>query len=298
MGRLLLCKNKCIEKSYISTEFQDLITNLPGMINRLINKMKILFLFILIHFSISLLAQQPQKEVLSFSPEESLIKHNSMAEKQSRFIQDLYQSVMSQSNEILNGREYKIYFYPQVSSPLIPENPQPTGSIVIQKKKYENIMLLYDTYKDLVVYYDPNNQINNSICPIVINKYLIDEFSLQLPSDQLTFKYLEFPGDLHGKLTSGFYEIVYDADCKFFIKHTSSLAIKEGRYTYPYQTERYIENGGTYYRIKGKKSFLKAFADKSIEVKRYIRNSKIPVRSAKKDQIENILKYYTSLLLQ
>ena len=261
----------------------------------MIIKLKILFFFLLIHLSIPHLAQQPEKEVVDSSPDESLFMLDSTAERQNRFIQDLYQNVLNQSNEILSGREYKIYFFPQVSSPLIPENPQPTGSIVIQEKKYENIMLLYDTYKDLVVYYDPINQINNSICPIVINKYLIDEFSLQLPSDHLRFKYLEFPDDLQGKLTSGFYEIVYDRCSKFFIKHTSSIVIEEGRFTYPYQTERYVVNGGNYHRIKGKKSLIRAFTDKSVEVKQYIRNSKIPVRSANKDQIENILKYYNSL---
>ncbi len=259
--------------------------------------MKILFLFSLILLSIPQLAQEPKSEVLKFSPDESLFTLDSIAAKHNHFIQDLYQNVMNQSDEILNGREYKYYFYPQVSSPLIPENPLPTGSIVIQEKKYENIMLLYDTYKDLVVYYDPNNLINKSICPVVINKYIIDEFSLQLPSDHLRFKYLEFPDNLQRKSRSGFYEIVYDGDCQFIIKHTSNKVIREGRYTYPYQTERYVVNAGIYYRIKGKRSLLKALADKTIEVKRYIRNSKIPVRWAEKDQIENILKYYNSLLL-
>ncbi len=257
--------------------------------------MKISFLLLLMLLSIPHFAQQSEKGVLSFSPDESLFSLDSTTERQNRYIEDLYQNVMSQSDEILNGREYKYYFYPQVSSPLIPESPLPTASIIIKEKKYENILLLYDTYKDLVIYYDPNNLINISICPIVINKYIIDEFSLQLPSDHLRFKYLEFPDDLQGKLTNGFYEIVYERGCQFIIKHTSSSVINEGRYTYQYQTERYVVNGGNYYRIKGKRSLLKALSDKSVEVKRYIRDSKIPVRSARKDQIENILKYYNSL---
>ena len=243
------------------------------------------------------LAQQPEDDVRIFLPEESLFMIDSLSAKQKHFIQDLYDNVMSQSNEILNGREYKYYFYPQVSNPLIPSNSVPTASIIIQDKKYENIMLLYDTYKDLVVYYDQNNLINNSICPIVINKHLIDEFSLQLPSDHLRFKYLEFPDDRKEKLRSGFYEIAYDGYCQLIIKHTSGIVINEGRETYIYNTERYVVNAGIYYRISGKKSLLRALTDKSNELKRYIRTSKIPVRSAEKDQIENILEYYNSLLL-
>lgn len=158
-------------------------------------------------------------------------------------------------------------------------------------------MILYDTYKDLVVYYDPNNLINNSICPIVIDKHLINEFTLQLPSDRLRFKYLEFPDDQKEKLRNGFYEIAYDGYCRYIIKHTSGIVIAEGRNTYKYNTQRYIVNTGIYYRISGRRSLLRALSDKSNELKKYIRTSKIPVRSAGKDQIKNILEYYNSLLL-
>ena len=138
--------------------------------------MKYLYIFLLVLVSLPQFAQQPEEN----------------------YLQDLYQSALCQSDEILNGREYKYYFYPQISSPLIPEKPLPAASIIIQNKKYENIMLQYDTYKDMVVYYSPHNLKNNAICPVVINRNIIDEFTLSLSSGRVIIRILEFPDDLKG----------------------------------------------------------------------------------------------------
>lgn len=237
--------------------------------------MKYPFIFLLVLVSLPQLAQQPEEGSL----------------------QELYQNALHQSDEILNGREYKYYFHPQITTPLIPKDPLPTASIIIQEKQYENIMLLYDTYKDMVVYYDPYNLNNNLICPVAINRDIIDEFTLSLSSGRVGFRYLEFTDNLNGKLSSGFYEMVYDGDCQFLIHHTSVMVKEKGREIYQYKTERYIISAGNSYKIKGKKSLIKALSDRATEVENYIKRSKIRVRRADKDQIKRIVSYYGSLKL-
>jgi len=267
------------------------------MVSSLTVKMKILILLSPIFLWLPLAAQNQGNTVSSSVPNEYLIESDSILTKQYNYIQDMYYTVMNESNEILNGREYEFYFYPHISSPLIPQWQLPIASVVIHGKKYDNIMLQYDTYKDQVVYFDPNNLINNSICPIAINQYIIDEFNLKLQAENLMFKYLEFPDDLKGKLRNGFYEIVYDGGCQFIIKHKSEMVIEEGRNIYHYRPERHVVNEGIYYKIKGKRSLLKAFGDKTVEMKKYIKSSKILVKRAEKDQISSLLKFYDSLLL-
>lgn len=268
----------------------------PADVDNVFTNLKILLVLLFVLFSIPQLAQHSQNETLNSSPGENSFWYDSIVENQTNYIQELYYDTMNLSNEILNGRAYNYYFYPHISSPLIPEQPKPTASIIIRNQEFENVMLQYDTYKGLVVYFDPNNLINSAICPITINKDIIDEFTLQLPSGISKFIYLELPGGLKGKLRSGFYEIVYDEYCQFIIKHSSQKITKEGRDTYPYVTDRYIMNAGTYYRVRGKGSLLKALGDKADEVKKFVKASKIQVRRADKHQIENILKYYNSLL--
>ena len=237
--------------------------------------MKYLYIFLLVLISLPQFAQQPEENSL----------------------QDLYQNALYQSDILLNGREYNYYFYPHISTPLIPADPVPSASIIIQGTSYENIMLLYDTYKEMVVYYDPYNQNNNIICPVAINRDIIDEFTLSLSTGRVRFNYLEFPDNLNGKLNSGFYEMVYDGECQFLIHHTSVLIKEAGRDTYHYKTERYIINAGNLYKIKGKKSLLEALSDRATEVKKYIKRSKIRVRRAEKDQLKSVVNYYDSLKL-
>ncbi len=71
-------------------------------------------------------------------------------------LQELYQDILHPSDALMNGREYKYYFQPRFSSPLIPKDPLPTASLLIREKQYQNVMLFYDTYMDQLVYYNYN----------------------------------------------------------------------------------------------------------------------------------------------
>lgn len=230
-------------------------------------------ILLLVLFSVSLTAQQPGQKAL----------------------QDQYQELVHPSDLLLNGREYKYYFSTQFSTPLIPKDLSPSASVLIHKQLVQNVILLYDTYKDLVVYYDPNNLYNDKLSTVIVNSHIIEEFNLQLPSGKARFKYLTFPEDRGGVLSSGFYELVSDGVCKFIINHSTVKNIKDGGIVYLYKTEHYIINAGTVYRIKGKNSLLKALSDQHTEVHKYLKREKIQVGSADKEQIKAVLDYYTSL---
>ncbi|MCD6598946.1 MAG: hypothetical protein J7L04_14735 [Bacteroidales bacterium] len=255
--------------------------------------MKILFLLFSIFFWQLLPGQEIGKTDGRTGGDD--VRNDLVLSEQYQFVQALYDSLLNTSNEILNGREYEYYFYPQISSPLIPTRQQPSASIVINGKKYENITLQYDTYKDLLVYFDPANFVNGSICPVSVNSYIIDEFNIKVSSDNLKFRYLEVPEVEN--LKSGFYEIVYDGESQFIIKHLSNKFIDEGRDKYEYNTIRYVVNNAGYFKIKGKRSLLKALPDHSTEVKKYIKSLKISVRKANKYEILSILRYYDSYQL-
>jgi len=230
----------------------------------------ILFIFL---FSLSLNAQQAERDVL----------------------QDIYQDVLHPSDALLHGREYKVYFDPMHSKVLIPENPNPTASVLIRNKMYQNVILQYDTYKDLLVYQNLNIRINNLITPVIINRNIIEEFTLQLPSGPARFRYLSFPEDQEGLLSSAFYEIVTEGVCQFIIDHSAFRKVEEGRVAYKYKTERYIINAGVITRIRGKKSLLKALTDEAAEVSAYLKRSNILVKRADKEQIKDVVDHYLTL---
>ena len=133
------------------------------------------------------------------------------------------------------------------------------------------------------------------IIPVIVNRHIVEEFTLRLPSGRAIFRYLVFPEDQKELLSSGFYEIVSEGACKFIIDHNAIKKIQNGELVYQYLTERYIINYGIAYKIKGKKSLLRAFADQEAEVNKYLKGSKIQVRAADKEQIKGVLEYYISL---
>jgi len=212
-----------------------------------------------------------------------------------RALQELYQEVLHPTDPLLNGREYGYYFQPKVSTPLIPGEPYPPASVLIRNRLFTDVMLLYDTYKDLVVYYNPGNLRHGLPASIIVNKQLIEEFTLNLPSGQARFKYLTFPEDQEDLLRNGYYEIVSEGACKFIIKHSALKKIQDGAVIYKYKPERYLISSGTAYRIKGKKSLLEALSDRASDVKQYLKRTKIQVGSADKEQLQGVLDYYTIL---
>lgn len=230
-------------------------------------------------------------------------------------LRELYHELLHPSDLLLNGREYIYYFNPRLSSPLLPEDPVPSASVIIRGTEYQNVMLMYDTYKDLVVYYNPhqnfslmydtskdlvvyynpNEPIDNMINTVSITRHIIEEFTLQLPSGQARFRYFEIPEGQEGILSSGFYELVSEGACMCIIDHGAVKRIQEGIVAYQYTMARYIINSGTIYKITGKKSLLKALSDQTVEVNAYLKRTKLGVRSADKEELRGVLDYYTSL---
>lgn len=230
-------------------------------------------ILLLVLFSLSVRAQQAEPNML----------------------QDHYQDILHPSDPLLNGREYNYYFQPRKSSPLIPKDQRPRASVLIRGKEYQNVMLLYDTYKDLLIYYNPNNLYRGVLITVIVNPDIIEEFTLQLQSGPARFRHLAFPETKEGKLNSGFYEIVREGACKFIIKHSTDKKTQDEGVVYQYKTERYIIASGVAYKIKGKKSLLEALSDRAVEVSEYLKRTRINVRTADREQLKGVLDYYTSL---
>ncbi len=232
--------------------------------------MKYPVILFLVLFSLSLRAQTPGQDTL----------------------QEKHHHLLHPSDALMNGREYKFYFNPRLSGPLIPQDPLPSASVLTREKRYLNVLLLYDTYKDLLLYHNPATLYNGMLIMVVVNSNLIEEFTLQLPSGQARFRYLNFPENQEGLLSSGFYEIVSEGICMYIIDHFSVKKTQAGGVGYQYKTQGYFIISGTAYKIMGKKSLLRALSDQPAEVNEYLKRERMRVRTANKEQLKGLLDYY------
>ena len=218
---------------------------------------------------------------------------DSLHQAQYGFLHHLYDSIVTTCTEdVINGSEYELYYPVYGSSPLLPKHRYPNGSIVMEGIKHSPVVLQYDTYKDLLIYFDPRHQINQSVIPVVLNKYLIDEFEVGLPENRMKFRYFEFPDSLKQVTGNGFYEVGYEGKTEYLIRYETILAITDGRYIFKMRPLKFIVNDGIIYKIKGRRSLLIALADKKNLIRKFIKSMKINVRHAGKTDMQRILSYY------
>ncbi|HUW93151.1 MAG TPA: hypothetical protein VMV74_08300, partial [Bacteroidales bacterium] len=113
--------------------------------------------------------------------------------------------------------------------------------------------------------------------------------------DTLSFRYFSNEIDPVFNLAEGYYEVVYEGECKYIIKHGSSLYFTNGEEKYPYSPASYVMVTDRFVPVVSKAQFIKLFGDKSDVIRKYIHDRRIRLRVANKNQIADILKLYESL---
>lgn len=210
-------------------------------------------------------------------------------------LNDLYHDHTTSSDEFIFGREYIPYHYQSRKKPLLRNEEERSALLLSGGRSYLLPGLQYDTFTDEVIYSDNDLIYKNRIFQVALNNDYITGFDLRFFHDTMTFRYFRQESDTSFNLQDGFYELVYEGECRFIIKHVSTRAKYEGIYEYYYKPVFFISNRGPYYRVGSKKQLLALFYDKSHEMRQYLRTNRIWFHNAEKSQIADILRYYESL---
>lgn len=223
------------------------------------------------------------------------IDYTPIIDYQADFISRFYFRNVDNIDELVNGKEYIPYYFRSKYKPLLYFDRRHKSSLTLNGRRYNNVLLEYETYKDELLYSDSLKLIDNKVFMISLNKDPVDGFTFYFGSDSLYFRYFSSETNLNFNLSEGFYEIGYEGRTKFIIKHKSLLLVKEGNEEYVYSPTEYIMVKNGYTKITGKKVFLSLFGDNSGEIKKFIRTNKVNIRKANKNEIATVLKYYDSL---
>jgi hypothetical protein len=216
---------------------------------------------------------------------------------QSDYMRTFYYQNVDNIDELINGRDYIPYYFKSKLKPLLFPGRKHKSSLILNNRKYDNLMLEYDTFKDELIYSDSLKFIDSKVFKISLNKDLIDGFSFYFGTDSLIFRYFSQERNLNFNLPEGFYETGYDGRSKFIIRHRSYLSVKEGNDEYVYSPFYYIMIDSGYTKIAGKQAFLKLFGDDAGEIKKFMHINKVHIHRAGRNEIAAVLKYYDSLNL-
>jgi hypothetical protein len=253
---------------------------------------RILFISLFFVFTKMLSAQNIARESNSTLNYPSVNGITALIERQTEFLRASYSRKNEPPEKLINGTEYESYYSRSKVKPLLfPDKPR-TASAITKTRRFNNLILQYDTFLDEVIYTDTSKMLNFRYPQIALNKNIIDGFNLYFKDDSLIFRYLRKPGYSDKKLKEGFYEIAYEGASRFVIKHESSFYEREGLVNYKYSPVNYISVGHAFYPVKNRKNLLRLMDDKSKEIKKYIHASGIRIGQASRNQIVMILKYY------
>jgi hypothetical protein len=224
-------------------------------------------------------------------------EYNLISDLQISYLNAFYDGSVDIADELINGREYVPYYLKCKIKPLLLEEKERTGSLTFKGRKYTNLKLEYDTFLDQLIYSDSTKLINDRLFKIALNKDPVDGFTLIFGADSMIFKH--FRSDDGGKfnLADGFYEVVYDGNSKYIIRHQSFLVEKEGEYEYRVIPAEYALVGDRFSRVRSSGSFVKLFGKDSDAVRKYMRTNKVHYKSADKNEIAAVMRYYDSLVI-
>jgi hypothetical protein len=204
----------------------------------------------------------------------------------------LIRSILSQYSEIysdpsgyLDGRR-NTFIYPAASG-----NPwfMLTGAVqtVLETNKgiYRDLLLNYDILNDeLILTFRDTSGMES----IMINKNIIRGFNL-FGSRFINMYSVLLPDP-------GFYEEVYRGKLNFYIKYKKTLIRQSGpvQYEYRYNIIKYLVKENKCWTISNNRSLYNALGDKKNEIRSFLRENQILVRSASNSELIRALRYYES----
>lgn len=246
------------------------------------------FLFLLLLCSFRGLSQEAAK--VSASGGNDLITRTETAQKE--YLEKAYSLSTGTDDGLVNGRTYFPYHYRSKHKPLLFFEKDRTASITMKGRTYRNIFLQYDTFTDEVVFPEIENKHAEGLYQISLNKDIIDSFVLFFRDDTLTFTNITGHEAGSAGIPAGFYEVAYDEDSRYFVRHTSAVHQKNGIDEYFYSPTGYINTGTGFTRIRSNKQFMKQFGTGSAEMKKIMDRYKINVRKADKNEIISVLRLF------
>lgn len=206
-----------------------------------------------------------------------------------------YSDRIESSYELISGREYSPYFSQSKLKPLLFIDKQHLSSITLKGRIYNDIPLNYDTYTDEMIYVDSIHHLAYRPYGMILNKDNIEYFDFYYVDDTISFRYLSKEANPGFDLQNGFYEVVYEEDSKYLIKHRSSAYERDLVVEYFYTPVSYINVGKGFSKIRSTGQFVRLFGDRSGDIRKYIKKSGIKMRSANKKQVMSILMFYDGL---
>ena len=206
-------------------------------------------------------------------------KHDSY-EKSYLKLQNLYKESVSTDNRYINGFLYTETFPGSRGHPFFQSEIWYDGELYMDGRQYMGLAVRYDLYRDQLLY--------NHIHPtgsyiLVLNNKLIEEFIID--------------GHHFRKMKEEYYELLSEGKASFYVKWQKRLSDPTAKSIgeFSLYNEWYILNNGVFRKVSNKSGLLKTLEDHKKEIKSYIRENRIVIKTGNELEVKHLLDYYNRL---
>jgi hypothetical protein len=240
------------------------------------------FLLVLLLFSVG--AKILYAQALSYTSRQELLNG------QLNSISVINNSVFNPEHDYLRG---KLYYPPSnnINHPFFINNDWKSGKIWSSGKVFDLENIKYDINLDYLVYM---YNTESTAYPVYLTREYVKEFII----NDRHFKFLDdFDLISKEKYKSGYYEVLYDEDTKFYLRWGKSKEVRNSVTGSSYvQTISFLlKKDGKYISIKSQGGFISALEDRKKEIKSFMKTNSLRFSKNNYESVVKILNYYDNL---
>lgn len=204
----------------------------------------------------------------------------------------LYERAIYRQEHVYEGNEYIPHDHRIKIHPFYPVDTLQRGTIAYNGTDYHNVPMLYDIVRDELSIQPPEGGYR-----IRLHTNKVSAFSMG------PYRFVKILGDSALGVRTGFYQLLHNGAVKVLVQRVKTIHedISSGTYKADYipQDRFFILKDGVYHSVKTKGSVLNVFADKSKELKKFIRANQLKFKDLQREEtISRVTQQYEELTHQ
>lgn len=212
--------------------------------------------------------------------------------KAEKNIETYFNKAIGSQSRLFNGFSYVGYRSNIDGSPyFLEENLFRNGTVFYDGFKYENVPLLYDVYKDMLISKNYESSLQFSLISDRVSSFtILDHHHVYINTSK---------DSINIPFKSGFLELLHDGKAQVLVKRSSSLQQTSGtsdlRKYFLSRTQFFVKKDGNYFKITNESSFLKLFKDHKAEMKRLLKTNAVKFRKEPTKAMVLLATYFDNL---
>ncbi|SDL53637.1 hypothetical protein [Siphonobacter aquaeclarae] len=195
---------------------------------------------------------------------------------------DLYRKATAASAAFYNGREYTVMEFRPTGHQFFESMDWQPASLTFDGGLYNDVPLVYDIYRDLVVV-----RYSSGYQRLILPGIGVSSFRIG------THRFVRLEKDIR----PGFYEVLYEGKtplyCKRMKERREDLSEQRVNIIYTEKDSYFVRKDGKYLSVKNRKAIWAAFPEKKRELRKYLR--KLPFRDNWEEALTQLIAHYDQI---